>query len=311
MRSTRESGASRFKPVRDRERLVNLGVAPHKVTVTGNLKYESPTPNRNEALAAALRHLAGSRPMILAGSTMEGEDEQLLDALSLLKSSSPETTPLLVMAPRHPERWPAVAELVVSRGFNLTRRSELRLDESTGVTDLPNPGDSARSADVVLLDSSASSRASTPRQRSPSSAAPWWRPVVTTRSSRPAMPSRRWSGRRWRTFGKWPSTSIARTPGVRVASSSELASTWARLLEDSTERAALGQRALRLLEENRGASERTLTWLRDALAGHQDTTVPFREPRFAPRRLRQPKRSTSSKLAIVDGGSDSTPAHTG
>ncbi|MDX1632878.1 MAG: glycosyltransferase N-terminal domain-containing protein, partial [Thermoanaerobaculia bacterium] len=64
----------------DRRRLEALGVDPRTIRLTGNLKYEAPLPPRREELELLLRELAGARPLLVAGSTMEGEEEKVLAA---------------------------------------------------------------------------------------------------------------------------------------------------------------------------------------------------------------------------------------
>ena len=79
------AGVDRFgvQTERDRDRLLALGVPAERVAVTGNLKYESPEPpSRPGARGAAARALAAGRPILLAGSTMAGEEEQVLDAFA-------------------------------------------------------------------------------------------------------------------------------------------------------------------------------------------------------------------------------------
>ncbi len=101
----------------DARRIEALGAPREKVRVFGNLKYDlAPPPPFPDA--PRLRELAAGRPVLAAGSTGEGEEAMLLDACSRL----PER-PLLVLAPRRPERFDEVARLVESRGLRLLRRS--------------------------------------------------------------------------------------------------------------------------------------------------------------------------------------------
>lgn len=100
----------------DREALTALG-AP-AVTVTGNLKFDVTLPENTDAQAQALRALIGHRPSWVAASTREGEEDLLLDALALTGSDS-----LLVLVPRHPQRFDEVAQLLARRGVNYQRRS--------------------------------------------------------------------------------------------------------------------------------------------------------------------------------------------
>lgn len=118
------SGVDRFgvQSGDDKDRLVRLGVDPGKITVTGNLKYETPEPAPKPELEAALRELAGGRPLLLAGSTMAGEEAQVLEAF---RETGGGERALLVLAPRHPERWEEVDAFLRARGVDLLRRSRL------------------------------------------------------------------------------------------------------------------------------------------------------------------------------------------
>ncbi len=120
----------------DRRRLEELGVATDRLEVTGNLKFETPTPHANPDLIAAVGEVAGDRPILVAGSTMQGEEEQVLAALERIGGGG---RALLILAPRHPERWNEVAEKVKATGFELLRRTDL---ETTPTF-----------CDVLLLDS--------------------------------------------------------------------------------------------------------------------------------------------------------------
>lgn len=104
----------------DAGRFVTLG-APN-VEVTGNLKFDLALPAALPSRALALRQGWGAtRPVWIAASTHAGEDEQLLAAHATLRARWPDL--LLVLVPRHPERFDAVAALVQTRGFALARRS--------------------------------------------------------------------------------------------------------------------------------------------------------------------------------------------
>ncbi|MGH9382376.1 MAG: 3-deoxy-D-manno-octulosonic acid transferase [Thermoanaerobaculia bacterium] len=105
---------------RDRQRLEELGVHPARITVTGNLKFDTPEPPRLEGLERAIRDLAAGRPVLLAGSTMDGEEELVLRAF---RDAGGGEAALLILAPRHPERFEEVARLIESSGLSLARRS--------------------------------------------------------------------------------------------------------------------------------------------------------------------------------------------
>src|SRR5207247_6653126 len=95
----------------DADRLRSLGA--REVEVTGNLKFDADPGFRSESLAAQFRHRFGSRAVLLAASTREGEEELLLDAL---KQNSLGDA-ILVIVPRHPQRFDVVARLLASQGL--------------------------------------------------------------------------------------------------------------------------------------------------------------------------------------------------
>jgi 3-deoxy-D-manno-octulosonic-acid transferase len=101
----------------DAERLRSLGA--QDVEVTGNLKFDVDPSARSESLAAQFRHRFGSRAVVLAASTREGEEALLLDALEQNALGDA----ILVIVPRHPQRFDAVAQLLASRGLKFARRS--------------------------------------------------------------------------------------------------------------------------------------------------------------------------------------------
>lgn len=101
----------------DAERLQALGA--ERLVVTGNLKFDVTPPADTEARARDLREKFGKRFVWLAASTREGEEAMLLDAFEQL--DLPEA--LLVIVPRHPQRFDAVAKLIAERGLRFQRRS--------------------------------------------------------------------------------------------------------------------------------------------------------------------------------------------
>ena len=103
----------------DAQRLRALG-ALH-VEVTGNLKFDAAIPAELRERGQLLREQFGrERPLLLLASTREGEEALLLDALA--RATLPAQA-LVVIVPRHPQRFDAVAALVEARGFALARRS--------------------------------------------------------------------------------------------------------------------------------------------------------------------------------------------
>ena len=118
----------------DAERLQQLG-APAPI-VCGNTKYDIPIPPLSSELAAQFRQKIGNRRVFLAASLREkdGQDEAEL----ILNAWQPHTDTLLVLIPRHPERFQAAYELARQRGFNTQKRSDnapVRLDTQVWIGD--------------------------------------------------------------------------------------------------------------------------------------------------------------------------------
>jgi 3-deoxy-D-manno-octulosonic-acid transferase len=106
----------------DAARFTALGADPAQVRVVGNLKFDFELPPRTEAQGRALRATLGAaRPVWVAGSTHDGEEELVLDAHARLRAARPDA--LLVLAPRHPPRFAAVAALLRRRGVAFVARS--------------------------------------------------------------------------------------------------------------------------------------------------------------------------------------------
>ena len=109
----------------DATRLRSLGAKPDQVHVTGSMKFEINPPASLREQAEVLRRQWGTqRPVWIAASTREGEDEQVLEQFRLLKQQFPAL--LLVLVPRHPERFANVTKLCRRSGFDVALRSEQR-----------------------------------------------------------------------------------------------------------------------------------------------------------------------------------------
>ena len=107
----------------DAGRFESLGAAADSISVTGNMKFEQRIPPSLLERAEVLRRDWGTaRPVWIAASTHEGEDEMLLDVFRQLRKQF--SGCLLVLVPRHPERFESVAELCRHRGYNTVLRSE-------------------------------------------------------------------------------------------------------------------------------------------------------------------------------------------
>ena len=274
-------GVARFgvQSAADRDRLLALGVPAERVTVTGNLKFESPEPPRLPQLEAAVRALAGGRPVLVAGSTMAGEEERVLVAFAAAGGGA---QALLVLAPRHPERWDEAARRVAEAGLPLVRRSDLGDPQgvpAAGAGTGPAPGSPTAAgapprrpgaaADpppaVLLLDSlgelAGLYRAATGAfvggtllptgGHNPLEPARFGLPVVVG----PSMENFRQIAEDFDRAGAWE----------RASDAAELGRVWRRWLDDPAAARAVGERAAGLVEAHRGALGKTLALLREAM----------------------------------------------
>ena len=106
----------------DAARFAALGADAQRITVTGSLKFDIELPaSVYEQAAAVRRELGINRPLLIAASTRDGEESLVLDAFVAIERQLPLT--LLLLVPRHPERFDAVARLCASRGLRCVRRS--------------------------------------------------------------------------------------------------------------------------------------------------------------------------------------------
>ncbi|MGB1883303.1 MAG: lipid IV(A) 3-deoxy-D-manno-octulosonic acid transferase [Gammaproteobacteria bacterium] len=106
-------------------RFIELGAEPEKVHVTGSLKFDFELPPSLYEQAAVLRRsLDVNRPVLMFGSTREGEENIILESLQRLYSEFRDL--LVVIAPRHPERFDAVAAMCRQAGLNVARHSNIQ-----------------------------------------------------------------------------------------------------------------------------------------------------------------------------------------
>ena len=105
----------------DAQRLREIGATPERVQVSGNLKFDV-RPNPQPALVNGLRAaFSKDSPVIVCGSTAEGEEGPLLQAFKSVQEKFPAA--IMLLAPRHPERFEKVADMIAAAGFAVQRRS--------------------------------------------------------------------------------------------------------------------------------------------------------------------------------------------
>lgn len=228
----------------DAERFRALGARSSQVEVTGSIKFDIHLPASLREQSDVLRREWGTeRPVWLAASTHEGEDKQILEAHARVKAHNPES--LLVLVPRHPERFEQVAELAESAGFATVRRSaQGSYNSSTDVFLGDTMGELTLfmgAADVAFIGGSLVPHGG----HNLLEAAALGVPVVF--------------GPHMFNFAEISSLFLAKQAAVQVANSDELASLLVRWLNDASERSQVGERGRELVNRNRGALQKLLT----------------------------------------------------
>ncbi|MHB8844114.1 MAG: 3-deoxy-D-manno-octulosonic acid transferase [Nitrospirota bacterium] len=104
----------------DAARIKDIGAPPDRVLVTGNLKFDQKIP----AVQASSVTIAAGRRVITAGSTHRGEEAILLETFTRLRKKYPDL--VLIIAPRHPERFDEVCGLITNAGYECQRRTRLK-----------------------------------------------------------------------------------------------------------------------------------------------------------------------------------------
>jgi 3-deoxy-D-manno-octulosonic-acid transferase len=229
----------------DRERFIAAGAPEANVAVGGNLKYDfEPTAAELPADLADFLTRVRPAPLVLAGSTRQDEEKPVVEAFRLVAQSKPRA--LLVIAPRHPQRFDEAAEALASSGIPYLRRSELGGSEAL---DLPLPGalllDSLgelallyRAAHVVFIGGSLNGWGG----HNVLEPALYGRPVVV--------------GPHMQNFRAIAETLLSRGGMVQVAGVTELGPALLRLVENQDDALQLGERGRQVAEAQRGATEK-------------------------------------------------------
>lgn len=126
----------------DAKRIMALGLRASKVRVTGNLKYDHDVTAAESELTAEICERFGitpDAPLVVAASTHAPEEEWVIEAFRNVWKDSRGALPRLLIAPRHPERFDEVARQIRSSGFQWVRRTE-------------SPSGRDKNAEVILLD---------------------------------------------------------------------------------------------------------------------------------------------------------------
>ena len=238
------------------DRFVDLGLPPERLAVTGSLKFDAldvaATGADLHVGDRVLRYFAFTQgqPVLIAASTLEGEDEPVLRAFAKLRVAAPGVA--LILAPRHPERVGAVVALATRHGFSTVRRSGLEIDSTTGpdVVVLDTVGELPRLFQLATLVFVGGSLVPAGGHNILEPAI-FGKPVVF--------------GPHMSNFAEIAAQFLEKAAAIQVASPHDLEGTLVRLLADPVEQASLGAAARALVEANRGARARHLSVLAEVL----------------------------------------------
>lgn len=246
----------------DAARLLELGAPRERVTVTGNLKYDLRPPaegNLPEWLATQADK-ADRHPLIVAGSVTANEESKVLQAFAAVELRFPRA--LLVLAPRKPERFAAAAEIIEAAGRGVIRRSGVSIDgtresafsEARSMFLLDTVGELSsiyRVADAVFVGGSLVPDGG----HNILEPAAFGKPPVF--------------GASMENFRDMAERFVSAGAGRQVATPDELGSAWVDLIENSVRRERMGNAARELVEQSRGATDRTLEHLERILKSRE------------------------------------------
>jgi len=249
----------------DAARMIALGAPADRIMVTGNLKYDLAEPDASPISAWLEAEVARSnrRPVIVAGSVLASEEARVLEAFAKVETEFPRA--LLILAPRKPEQFDNAAAIVADSGHKLLRRSDLTLN-GAGSSELTQSGN------VMLLDSIGE-------------LAGLYRLADAVFVGGSLVPSGGHNILEPAAFGKVPiygpsmenflemsGKFLAAGAAIQVRNPAELGAAWRSLLKDAECAKRMGASARKLVDQNRGATDRVLEQLEGVLGPARSET---------------------------------------
>lgn len=255
----------------DAQRIRALGLAPERVMVSGNIKFDAGTDSTEHVLTAELAKRFGlqdGRPLVVAASTHAPEERIVLDAFKQIHAAREgDAHARLLLAPRHPERFAEVATLLDSSGLRWARRSNA-----------PGAGDAA--CHVILLDTIGELRAVYPLAGvvfvGGSIARTGGHNVLEPAAAGACIVT----GAHTANFAAimrefLEADALAQLPPLKETSApAALATVFQELLADDERRSMLARRARAVFERNQGATGRTIEALAQLIIQPSDDAVP-------------------------------------
>ena len=243
----------------DAGRLTELGaIGAQTPLITGNMKFDVEAPGTQLALAEQFKLRFGGRPVLLAASTREGEEHLILNAWKdrspVGAGDTPMRNPLLVIVPRHPQRFAEVAQLIETRGFRLQKRSAGgAVSDETDVLLGDSMGEMFAwyaAADVAFIGGSLLDFGS----QNLIEACAVGTPVLLGPSTF--------------NFAEAANEALSSGAARRIVDASDLVTQALSLLGDVTPRAAMSSTGKAFAERHRGATERTMELIARCVSKH-------------------------------------------
>ncbi|RTL57067.1 MAG: 3-deoxy-D-manno-octulosonic acid transferase [Rhodocyclaceae bacterium] len=229
----------------DAQRLAQLGA--RDVAVMGNIKFDITPPPEQVTLGDAFRQRLGGRPVFLCASTREGEEALILSAWKAADSGDA----LLVIVPRHPQRFADVAGLAMQMGYQVQLRSdEQAVAETTGIWIGDSLGEMFAyygACDVAFVGGSLLDFGS----QNLIEPCALGKPVLIGPSTY--------------NFAQAAADALAAHAALQVHNARTLVGTALALLQDQPRREAMGIAALAFTSKHQGATTRTLAWIEQRL----------------------------------------------
>ena len=257
-------------------RIIDLGAPRERVSVTGSLKFDSlefpdgmgpsdggfRTTDRGRNRVLRYFRVSPDRPVVIAASTLKGEEDPILEAFLRIRASMPNA--LLVIAPRKPERFDDAERLARAAGYTVARRTELRVDAEPRqqVVILDTIGELAQLFQIATAVFVGGSLVDAGGHNILEPAV-FGKPIVF--------------GPHMENFAEIAQTFLDNGAAIQIREDRELEPVLIALLGDPVRRASLGAAARALVEANRGARVKSLAVLAELLPRESSSVVrPFR-----------------------------------
>ncbi|HSK70198.1 MAG TPA: 3-deoxy-D-manno-octulosonic acid transferase, partial [Pyrinomonadaceae bacterium] len=245
----------------DARRLLQLDIRSNKVKITGNIKFDQSFDALESVKTDYFRErfaVSEDAPLIVAASTHASEENWILEAFKTIWKSAPDKLPRLLIAPRHPERFDEVSELIKQSGFEWVKRSE-------------EMSDSDKTAEVILLDTIGELRAVFPLagvvfiggSLIPHGGHSILEPAVVEKPIVTGFYTMNFDAVVKEFLEKNAVIQLPKLEAEKIPP--KLAEVFLELLQNSEYREKLAQNALAVMQKNRGAVEKTIEHLKPFL----------------------------------------------